>query len=73
VPVARLPDDVLAVDGQRQRQRLDGEGRVDARVFKRGADYFIDAKVAERHSVRPPGCRGAGWCLVAGLGLGWLS
>ena len=70
---ARLPDDVLAVDGQRQRQRLNGKGRVDARVVQRGANRFVDTEVAERHRVRRPGCRGAGWCLVAGLGIGWLS
>ena len=47
---ARLADDVLAGDGQRQRQRLNRESRVDARVVKRGADYFVDAEVAERHA-----------------------
>jgi hypothetical protein len=68
-PGTGLPDDVLAVDGQRQRQRLNGKRGVDARVVKRGADYFVDAEAAERDGEWLPGCRGNGWCLVAGLGL----
>src|SRR6185437_13155574 len=48
-----------------------GPGRT--RGGERGADHFVDAEVAERHSVRPPGCRGAGYRLVAGLGLIRLS
>jgi hypothetical protein len=42
-PGARLADDVLAVDGQRQRERLNGKGSRDVRGFERGADYFVDA------------------------------
>ena len=45
----RLPDDVLAVHGQRQRQCLDGECRVDACGFERAADDLIDTEIAERH------------------------
>src|SRR5262249_28578706 len=79
---ARLADDVLAVDGQRQRKRLNGKRRVDARGFKRGADNFVDAEVAERYRMcRLVGRRGlrvpagwrARWYLVAVLGLHWLS
>jgi hypothetical protein len=54
---ARLADDVLAVDGQRQRKCLNGKRRIDARGFKRGADNFVDAEVAERHRIGLPARR----------------
>jgi hypothetical protein len=48
---ARLADNVLAVNGERQRQRLNGKRRVNARVIERGADYFVDSEVAEWYAL----------------------
>jgi hypothetical protein len=47
-----LSDQVMAVQGDRQSQRLDGESSDDAVGFQRGADGLGDAEVAERLGAR---------------------
>jgi hypothetical protein len=42
-----LADQVVAVQGDREGQRLDGECRGDAASFQRGADGLGDAEIAE--------------------------
>src|ERR1700691_281615 len=55
---ARLADDVLAVHGQRQRERLDRERCVYAGGFERAADDLVDTEIAERHRMRWLSCQG---------------
>src|SRR6185437_1832098 len=61
----RLPDDVLAVDGQRERKRLNGKCGVDARGFERGANYLVNAEIAECHRVGSIG--GRDWLSCQGV------
>jgi hypothetical protein len=44
----RLPDDVLSAQRQREGERLNGKGRVDARGLKARADRVADAEFTER-------------------------
>jgi hypothetical protein len=44
---SRLSDQVMAVQGDRQRQGLDRESGGDAAGFQRGADGLGDAEIAE--------------------------
>jgi len=43
----RLTDQVMAIQGDRQGQRLDRESSGDAAIFQRDADGLGDAEVAE--------------------------
>jgi hypothetical protein len=47
-----LADQVVAVKGDRQGERLDGEGRGDAASFQCGADGFGNAEIAESLGAR---------------------
>ena len=47
VPGPGLADQVVAIEGDRQRQRLDGERGGDALGLERGADGLGDAEVTK--------------------------
>jgi hypothetical protein len=65
---AGLADDVLAGQGQRQGELLDGERALDARGPQRADDLRPGAELFERGGVRPD--RGAGLQRVGGVDLG---